>query len=155
MATAKDILLDCPIIAAVKNDSDLEEALRSECSIIFLLYGNLVTIEDLVQKVRRQKKLAIVHMDLIDGFSSREIAVDGLVKLCRPDGIISTRAAQIRRGMQLGLLTVQRAFILDSLSLESLGSQLEARTPGLRGDPARHYGPALSGRSPAKISWCR
>ena len=129
MATAKDILLDCPIIAAVKNDSDLEEALRSECSIIFLLYGNLVTIEDLVQKVRRQKKLAIVHMDLIDGFSSREIAVDGLVKLCRPDGIISTRAAQIRRGRQLGLLTVQRAFILDSLSLESLGSQLEAGHP--------------------------
>ena len=29
MATAKEILLDCPIIAAVKNDSDLEEALRS------------------------------------------------------------------------------------------------------------------------------
>ena len=129
MPTAKDILLDCPIIAAVKNDSDLEEALRSECQIVFLLYGNLVTVDALVQKIRQRKKLAIVHMDLIDGLSSREIAVDGLAKLCRPDGIISTRAAQIRRARQLGLLTVQRAFILDSLSLESLGAQLEAGKP--------------------------
>ena len=108
MATNKEIMLDCPIIAAVKEDHDLEQALASECQVIFLLYGNILIIE---------------------GLSSREIAVDGLVKLCRPDGIISTRASQIRRARQLGLLTVQRAFILDSMSIESLGSQLEIGRP--------------------------
>ena len=45
------------------------------------------------------------------------------------DGIISTRPTLIRRARHRGLLTVQRAFILDSLSLTSLSGQLEQGKP--------------------------
>ena len=71
----------------------------------------------------------MVHIDLVDGLSSREIAVDSLNALCRPDGIISTHPTLIRRARHRGLLTVQRAFILDSLSLTSLSGQLEQGKP--------------------------
>lgn len=57
-----------------------------------------------------------MHIDLVDGLSAREVAVNSLIALCHPDGIISTHPSLIRRARHQGLLTIQRAFILDSLS---------------------------------------
>ena len=68
-------------------------------------------------------------MDLVEGLGNREIAVDGLVKLCHPDGIISTRMPQIRRAQQLGVLAIQRTFMLDSISLQNLLAQIDAHRP--------------------------
>jgi len=125
----KELLLDSPIIAAVKENSGLQKALDSDCQIIFLLFGTILNIDNLVQQVHDRGKICVVHIDLVDGLSNRDIAVDGLVKFCRPDGIISTRASQIRRAQQLGLLAIQRAFILDSISLYNLLSQIETVCP--------------------------
>ena len=52
-----------------------------------------------------------------------------LIALCHPDGIISTHPSLIRRARHQGLLTIQRAFILDSLSLNNLSGQLEQGKP--------------------------
>ena len=107
-----ETLLDEPVIAAVKTDEALTAALASPCSAVFLLASTLLTVDGLVHRI-----------------SSREIAVDSLNALCHPDGIISTRPTLIRRARHRGLLTVQRAFILDSLSLTSLSGQLEQGKP--------------------------
>ena len=37
-----DILIDCPVIAAVKDDEGLEKCLESESQIVFILYGDLI-----------------------------------------------------------------------------------------------------------------
>lgn len=122
-------LSDCPVIAAVKDDAGLDAALQSECGAVFLLYGSAAGVCTQVDKVRAAGKLAIVHIDLIDGLSGREAAVDALEALCRPDGLISTRPAVIRRARHLGLVTVQRAFLLDSMSVENLPAQLAVGKP--------------------------
>ena len=124
-----ETLLNEPVIAAVKTDEALTAALASPCSAVFLLASTLLTVDGLVHRIRDAGKLAVVHIDLVDGLSSREIAVDSLIALCHPDGIISTRPTLIRRARHRGLLTVQRAFILDSLSLTSLSGQLEQGKP--------------------------
>ena len=124
-----ETLLNEPVIAAVKTDEALTAALASPCSAVFLLASTLLTVDGLVHRIHDAGKLAVVHIDLVDGLSSREIAVDSLNALCRPDGIISTRPTLIRRARHRGLLTVQRAFILDSLSLTSLSGQLEQGKP--------------------------
>ena len=121
--------MDAPVIAAVKDDAGLRSALETDCQVIFLLYGSIISIDELVHRIHQRDKLCFVHIDLVEGLSNREIAVDGLVRLCRPDGIISTRPALIRRAKQLGLTTVLRAFLLDSMSLASLLSQLEWDRP--------------------------
>ena len=118
-----ETLLNEPVIAAVKTDEALTAALASPCSAVFLLASTLLTVDGLVHRIHDAGKLAVVHIDLVDGLSSREIAVDSLNALCRPDGSISTRPTLLR------LLTVQRAFILDSLSLTSLSGQLEQGKP--------------------------
>ena len=124
-----ETLLNEPVIAAVKTDKALTAALASPCSTVFLLASTLLTVDGLVRRIHEAGKLAVVHIDLVDGLSSREIAVDSLIALCSPDGIISTRPTLIRRARHRGLLTVQRAFILDSLSLTSLSGQLEQGKP--------------------------
>ena len=123
------LLLDSPVIAAVKDDGGLRTALASDCRVIFLLYGSIVNIEDLVQQIHQSGKVCFVHIDLMDGFSNREAAVDGLVRICHPDGVISTRMPQVRRAQQLGLVGILRAFLLDSMSVATLLQQLESSRP--------------------------
>ena len=68
----KEALEDSPIIAAVKDDEGLSRCLTSDSRIIFILYGDIVTISDIVATVKSAGKLAIVHLDLINGLSSKE-----------------------------------------------------------------------------------
>ena len=129
MKITKEMMLDAPIIAAVKEEAELFRALESDCQVIFLLYGNVVNVDSLVQRVRERGKICIVHIDLVEGLSGREIAVDGLVKLCHPDGIISTKPFMIRRARQLGLTTIQRYFLLDSMSLKNILTEIDLQNP--------------------------
>lgn len=128
-AAACQRLLDSPVIAAVKDEAGLDAALQSECGAVFLLFGAAANARRLVERVQAAGKLAIVHIDLVEGLSSREAAVDTLAALCRPDGVISTRPTLVRRARHLGFLTVQRVFMLDSLALASLPGQLGVGKP--------------------------
>ena len=44
----KEALEASPIIAAVKDDEGLKKCLSSESSVIFILYGDICTISDIV-----------------------------------------------------------------------------------------------------------
>lgn len=114
------VLSDAPIIAAVKNEEGLAEALSSECAVIFFLYGTVCTLPQLVVRAKAADKLAFVHLDLIDGLSGKDVAVDFVHTATQADGIISTRPNLIRRGRELGLITIQRFFLLDSLAFENV-----------------------------------
>ena len=129
MKMQHELLADSPIVAAVKGFTELEKALNSDCQVIFLLSGTLLNIEELVRRVHERNKICFVHIDLIEGLSNREIAVDCIAKMSRPDGIISTRAPFIRRAQQLGLLAIQRVFLLDSMSLQNILSQMDTLRP--------------------------
>ena len=96
-----ETLLDEPVIAAVKTDEALTAALASPCSAVFLLASTLLTVDGLVHRIHDAGKLAVVHIDLVDGLSSREIAVDSLNALCHPDGIISTCPASWSRASRI------------------------------------------------------
>ena len=114
------VLDDSPMIAACKSDAGLDRALTSECTVIYLLYGNVCTIPALVQRIKDAGKMAFVHVDLIDGLSNRDIAVDFIRQNTLTDGIITTRPNLIRRGRDLGLITIQRFFLLDSIAFENV-----------------------------------
>ena len=61
----------CPVIPAIKNDEWLEGCKESECGIVYIIYGDICTIADIVDKVKEMGKKAIVHVDLILGLSSK------------------------------------------------------------------------------------
>lgn len=116
-----DALHDAPVIAAVKSDEDLSRAMTSDCAAIFFLYGTILNIAELVKTAKAGGKLALVHVDLVEGLSSRDnIAVDFLADNTLADGVISTRPNLIRRAKERGLISVQRFFLLDSIAYENV-----------------------------------
>ena len=120
-AAFEEAIQEAPVIAAVKNDMGLAHALRSECAAVFILYGTILDIGQIVKRIKAAGKLAFVHADLIEGLSNRgEIAVDFLAEATKADGIISTRPNLIHHAKELGLITVQRFFLLDSISFENV-----------------------------------
>lgn len=129
MHQIKEQLMENPVIAAVKEERALEAALQSDCEVVFLLSSTVLNVAQQVERAKQAGKTVLVHMDLVEGLSNREIAVDALAQLCHPHGIISTRPTQVRRARHLGLVTVQRAFILDSLSITSLHGQISVGKP--------------------------
>lgn len=111
---------DSPVIAAVKSDEDLNKALSSSCTTLFFLYGTILNITDLVQKAKDSGRMVFVHMDLVEGLTGKDISVDFIKQNTVADGIISTRFNLIKRARELGLITIQRFFLLDSLAFENV-----------------------------------
>lgn len=124
-----EIMEDCPVIAAVKDDSGLETCLESEIAVVFVLYGDIRTIRQITDRIRAAGKVVIVHADLIGGLASREIAVDFLKYEAGADGIISTKLPLIHRAKELGLYTVFRFFVIDSMALDNIRKQCGSCMP--------------------------
>lgn len=112
---AYDLLAENPIIVAVRDDETYKKCMNiPESRVVFVLFGSISSIPDIVSELKGHDHQVFVHMDLISGLSSREDAVDFIRKYTNADGIISTRIEQIKRGKSLGLDTVYRIFVIDS-----------------------------------------
>ena len=120
-----------PIIAAVKTEEQLERALTSGCNIIFFLFGNICNIPKLVESVKERGKYAFVHLDLINGLAAKEIAADYIRSFTRADGVLSTKPPILRHAKEIGLITVLRVFVLDSLALDNIEKLRAACNPDL------------------------
>ncbi|MBE5859830.1 MAG: glycerol-3-phosphate responsive antiterminator [Butyrivibrio sp.] len=115
---------DNPIIAAIKDDKGLEQAIRTEVEIIFILYGDICSIGQIVQKIKDAGKIAMVHVDLITGLNnSKDVSLDFIKNNTRADGIITTKGNLIQHAKDLGLYTVLRYFVIDSMALVNIEKQ--------------------------------
>ena len=112
------------IVAAIKDEDGLKKTLTGRCQIVFVLYGDIVSIPDIITKIKNSVKIVLVHIDLIDGLSSRDVTVDYIAKKTCADGIISTRPNIIKRAKSHDLLAVQRFFVLDSIALDNISEQI-------------------------------
>lgn len=129
MQEIKKCLENCPIIAAVRENM-LDKAIKSPVEIIFLLKTSLIEIEKDILCAHAAGKKIFVHIDLADGIGKDKTGIEFLAKI-GVDGIISTRAQLIRYANELGLISVQRFFALDSKGVDSIAEMLENTSPSL------------------------
>ena len=123
-----------PIIAAVRDDEGLAQCLRTDIQTVFVLYGDICNISEIVRQIKDAGKIAIVHADLISGLAAKEISVDFLRRSTQADGVISTRANMIQRAKELNMIAILRVFLiaLDSaLSAKNLKPDAIDILPGL------------------------
>lgn len=113
-------LYDNPVIMAIKNNKDLHKCLESENRVVFVLYGNIETIPHIVKKLKDANKVVIVHEDLIEGLSSSNYAASFIKNYTQADGVISTRPSNVTYARKLGLFTILRFFLIDSISFENM-----------------------------------
>jgi glycerol uptake operon antiterminator len=117
------LLSSTKVISAIESAEKLEQNLAGSSGIVFVLFGDILTIPGIVSRIKEAGKLALVHIDLIEGLASREVAVDFLRENTRADGILSTKPNLVRHAKALGFLTVQRFFVLDSMALLNIEKQ--------------------------------
>ena len=120
------VLEEHPVVIAVKDYEGLEIALEKESKVIFVLFGNITDISYIVKKIKDSGKIAIVHVDLIEGLSHREVSAKFIKYTTEADGIISTKPNIIRAAKSLNLITVQRFFLIDSLSYTNVLKYIES-----------------------------
>lgn len=120
-----------PIIAAIRDENNLEAALQSPVSVIFLLNGTLSNLKKRVKQIKESEKMVFVHLEMVAGLSKDQAALEYLQVEVEPDGIITTKPNLIQPAKNMGLLTVQRLFILDSLSIHTGLKMLQNNHPDL------------------------
>jgi glycerol uptake operon antiterminator len=108
-----DLIAPSPVIPAVRDARVLGNALRAPGRVVYVLYGAVGTVAQIVEPFRVAGKHAFVNVDLVDGLRSDGAAVQFLAD-CGATGIISTHTEALRAARTRGLLAVQRSFLLDS-----------------------------------------
>ncbi len=124
-----ELLEQSPVIVAIKNDEGLKRCLDSECQVVFVLYGNICTIGRIVETLRANGKHPIIHVDMIQGLGSKEVAIDFLKMNTMAEGIISTKQILVKRAVELGMIGILRAFIVDSMAVRSMWKMLDTFRP--------------------------
>ena len=118
------------IIAAVRNERDMERALNSGVEIIFDLGPNILTLDETVIKVHNAGKKIFLHMDLMEGVGKDRAGLM-YVKQKGVDGVISTRVSMIKAAREAGLFTVQRFFVVDSQSVSTTLEGIKSSRPDM------------------------
>lgn len=118
-----------PIIVAVRDPKDLPAALASSQPTVFLLSADIGNVVELVYSVRSKGKDVFVHFDLISGLGRDHQALKWLSEMAEPTGIITTRAPLIAHAKGLGLVTIQRTFLVDSQSVSLTLEQVRRVSP--------------------------
>ena len=80
----------------MRDDEGLAQCLRTDIQTVFVLYGDICNISEIVRQIKDAGKIAIVHADLI-----------------------STRANMIQRAKELNMIAILRVFLIDSMALDS------------------------------------
>ena len=124
-----DSLESFPVIAAAREPS-FQAALISPAEVLFCLEAHLLTVCQRVAQAHEAGKAIFIHMDLAEGIGRDREGLQYLAQ-CGIDGVISTRGQIIRTARDLGLLTVQRFFALDSQGMDSVQEMLKSAEPHL------------------------
>jgi glycerol uptake operon antiterminator len=125
----EEILIENPIIAALRNNDDLNNAIKSSAEVVFILYGNIMTVKDICNQLKEANKLVFIHIDMLEGLKGDFAGLEFIKKFVEPYGIITTKATNIKYAKQLGLSTIQRIFVIDSLSLETGAKNIKDASP--------------------------
>ncbi len=109
----------------------METALECDVTTIFLLNSDIFNIKSLVDRIQAGSKSAFIHIDFVEGLGNDHKAVEYLAEFIKADGIISTRGNLIKHAKHMGMFTIQRFFLIDSLSYKTTIKQVQAVKPDM------------------------
>jgi len=125
-ATMEDFraaLAKVPTICSVKDDDALGQALDSRCPILFIRYGSLLDLDEIVGRVKAAGKLVYVDVDLLEGFAGLPVVVAHLALNTGADGILSAKIAVVRSAKQHGMVAGHRFKLIDTRAYRSVEPQ--------------------------------
>lgn len=118
MQDIANALLDNPVVAAIRDVNDIDDAIDSGVNVIFLLCGSILNIKELIKKIKSKNKFVCVHIDFVAGLGRDSEGVQFL-KEAGVDGIITTKPSLVKDIKCHNIFSIQRLFMLDSRSLKT------------------------------------
>ncbi|UVI32894.1 glycerol-3-phosphate responsive antiterminator [Paenibacillus spongiae] len=114
------------MIASIKEPKHIEIALahRHRLSGVFLLTGHIGVVKGYVDVFKEHQLPVFLHLEKIGGLSTDFYGLDYLAKAIKPTGIITTKTNVVKTAMKMGLLTIQRFFLIDTEGLENISKSL-------------------------------
>ena len=129
MNSFEGLLADNPVVGAIRNNEDLKLILKSNIKIVFVLYGNVLNIKEICEALMAGKKIVFIHLDMIEGLKADQKGVEFIKETIHPYGVISTKGICLKYASNLGMFTIQRIFMLDSLSFETSIKNIHTFSP--------------------------
>ena len=120
-----------PVIAAVQNEYDLEIAIKSQVTTIFLLCADIFNAKSLVNRIKNADKSALIHIDFLEGIGKDAKAIDYIIQVIQPDGVISTKSSHIKMAKEKGMFTIQRFFLIDTKSYVMTKKSVKSIQPNM------------------------
>jgi glycerol uptake operon antiterminator len=116
-------MVESQVIASISKPALIDQAIKSQANIAFLLTGDLLTIKDYVERLKNAGMYVFIHMDFIEGISNDKSGIKYVAQIIQPEGIITTKNHLIRVAKDEGLITIQRIFTIDQSAVDK-GIQL-------------------------------
>lgn len=132
-----------PVIPSARTPDAVRRAADTSAAAIFLLGGSILTLPEMIRIAHEGDKRVFVHIDLAEGLGRDEAAVRWCVENLGADGVISTKSSLLKAASELGAITIQRLFLMDSSSFEH-GKRMLKNTPP-------HMAEVLPGIAPKAI----
>jgi len=120
-----------PIIAAIRKEEDVDAAVASQVAAIFLLHADIFNIKHMVDRIKEAGKNVFIHLDFLEGMGRDKKAIDYIAGVIKADGIISTSSSLIKYAKENGIFSIQRFFLIDSLSFESTIKTVQTTQPDM------------------------
>ncbi len=124
-------IVESPIIAAVKEEKDVDEAINSQVSTIFLLHADIFNIKDMIDRIKDAGKTAFIHIDFLEGIGKDNKAIDYICEVIKPHGVITTKNSHIKYTMEKGMFVIQRFFLIDTMSYNNSVKTAQAIKPDM------------------------
>jgi glycerol uptake operon antiterminator len=137
----------CSIIPSVKDEESLEVAIASDAQVVFILFGSLLDLEDIVARVKAAGQYVFVDVDLLEGFAARPVIIEHLLRSTDADGIVSRRDSMVKAAKARGLIAGHRFYLIDTAMYKSI----VPRTVESEAD----FIEVLPGCIPRAVSWLR
>lgn len=122
-----------PVIAALRQASDIDSALDHGAEVVFLLNGTIFDLEAVLDVAARKRPdghtAVFCHIDLLQGIGRDEAGLRILARHVGVDGILTTRSHLARAAQQEGLFATQRLFLLDSSAIATAVNVLTKSNP--------------------------
>ncbi|MBB3111466.1 glycerol uptake operon antiterminator [Paenibacillus phyllosphaerae] len=121
------------VIASIKEPKHIELALRHKhlLSGVFLLTGHIGVLKGYVDLFNEHQLPVFLHLEKIGGLSTDQYGLDFIAKTIKPTGIITTKTSVVRNAKKMGLITIQRFFLVDSEGLDNIAKSLCQSEPDI------------------------
>lgn len=107
----------------------MDEFIKTNIKIAFLLDGNISILGRYVEHLRNYNKLVYVHLDKIQGISHDVEGLKFVARFINPTGIITTKSNMIVKAKKFNLSTIQRLFLVDSDAVKYGMDSIEKTNP--------------------------